>query len=158
MATLNNLCLKMMTGRSAQSLEERKCHSCIFKNVENDDVGNYRVVSLLLVLGKVMEQIILEKNISRLRKEKKIIRSSPYRFTNEKSCFINLINFCGEMTGSVDEGRAVDGQRVVIVRKNGEVLHWSVLDPTLQHLHLDLNDGIEYAQQVCKGQKTERLG
>lgn len=55
-----------------------------------------------------MEQIILEKNISRLRKEKQIIRSRQYGFTNKKSCFINLINFCDDMTSLVDEGGAVD--------------------------------------------------
>ncbi|PKU29549.1 rna-directed dna polymerase from mobile element jockey-like [Limosa lapponica baueri] len=40
--------------------------------------------------------------------DKKIIRSSQHGFTKGKSCLTNLINFCDEMTGLVEEGRAVD--------------------------------------------------
>jgi len=39
---------------------------------------------------------------------KKIIRSSQHGFTKGKSCLTNLITFYVEMTGLVDEQRAVD--------------------------------------------------
>ncbi|GAB0186703.1 mitochondrial enolase superfamily member 1 [Grus japonensis] len=54
-----------------------------------------------------MEQLILE-TISRHIKDKKIITSSQHGFTKGKSCLTNLINFQDEMTGLVDEGRAVN--------------------------------------------------
>ncbi|KAJ7399012.1 hypothetical protein BTVI_119233 [Pitangus sulphuratus] len=65
---------------------------------------NYRPVSLTSIPGKVMEQLILE-TISRHIKDKKIIIGSQHGFTKRKSC---LINFCVEVTGLVDEWKAVD--------------------------------------------------
>ncbi|KAK4828882.1 hypothetical protein QYF61_001440 [Mycteria americana] len=51
-------------------------------------------------------QLILE-TISRHTKDEKIIRSRQHGFTNWKSCLTNLINFYDEVTGLVDEWRAV---------------------------------------------------
>ena len=79
----------------------------LFKKGKKEDPGNYRLVSLTLIPGKVTEQLILE-TISRHMNNKKIIRSSQQGFTKGKSCMTNLINFYDEMTVLVDEGRAVD--------------------------------------------------
>jgi len=79
----------------------------VFKKGKKEDPGNYRPVSLTSILGKVMEQLILEDIIKQVE-EKKIIRSSQHGFTKGKSCLTNLIAFYDGMTGWVDEGRAVD--------------------------------------------------
>jgi len=52
----------------------------VFKKGKKEDPGNYRPVSLNSILGKMMEQLILEVIIKQV-KEKKVIRSSQHGFT-----------------------------------------------------------------------------
>ena len=70
-------------------------------------MGNYRLVNLNSVPGKVMEQLILDV-LSKQLEEKNIIRSSQHGFTVGKSYLTNLAAFCDIISAWVDEGRAVD--------------------------------------------------
>ncbi|CAM4491321.1 unnamed protein product [Caretta caretta] len=54
-----------------------------------------------------MEQVLRESILKHLE-ERKVIRNSQHGFTKGKSCLINLIAFYEKITGSVDEGKAVD--------------------------------------------------
>ncbi|CAM4657462.1 unnamed protein product [Caretta caretta] len=54
-----------------------------------------------------MEQVLKESFLKHAE-ERKVIRNSQHGFTKGKSCLTNLIAFYDEITGSVDEGKAVD--------------------------------------------------
>ncbi|CAM4403646.1 unnamed protein product [Lepidochelys olivacea] len=54
-----------------------------------------------------MEQVLRESILKHFE-ERKVIRNSPHGFTKGMSSLTNLIAFCDEITGSVDEGKAVD--------------------------------------------------
>ncbi|CAM4547361.1 unnamed protein product [Caretta caretta] len=54
-----------------------------------------------------MEQVLKESTLKHLE-ERKVIRNHQHGFTKGKSCLTNLIAFYDEITGSVDEGKAVD--------------------------------------------------
>jgi len=79
----------------------------VFKKGKKEDPGNYRLVSLTSIPGKMMGQIILEVIINQVE-EKKAIRGSQQGFSKGKSNLTNMIAFYDGMTGWVDEGRAVD--------------------------------------------------
>jgi len=79
----------------------------VFKKGKKEDPGSYRTASLTSILGKVMEQLILDV-ISKQVQEKRVISSRQHGFTKGKSCLTNLIAIYDGMTGWVDEGRAVD--------------------------------------------------
>lgn len=49
----------MVTGRSAQGIEENTNVTAVFKKDKEENGGSYKSVGLILTLGKVMEQLVL---------------------------------------------------------------------------------------------------
>uniref|UniRef100_A0A8B9E1L1 Reverse transcriptase domain-containing protein n=1 Tax=Anser cygnoides TaxID=8845 RepID=A0A8B9E1L1_ANSCY len=94
----------MGIGRGAQGLGERNVNP-VFKKGKKD-LGNYRLVNLTSIPGKVMEQLNLGV-VSRHIKDKKVVRSSQHGFTKGKSCLTNLIAFYEDITRWTDDGKAV---------------------------------------------------
>ena len=79
----------------------------IYKKGWKDDLGNYRPVSLMLVPGKLMEQLILSTIIQHMQ-DNQMIRPSQHGFMKGRSCLTNLISFYDRATCLLDEGKAVD--------------------------------------------------
>ncbi|GAB0175493.1 mitochondrial enolase superfamily member 1 [Grus japonensis] len=69
----------------------------IYKKGQKEDPGNYRPVSLTLVLGQVMEQIILSA-IMWNGQDNQVIRPSQHRFMKDRSCLTNLISYYDKVT------------------------------------------------------------
>ncbi|GAB0183673.1 mitochondrial enolase superfamily member 1 [Grus japonensis] len=74
----------------------------IYKKGQKVDPGNYRPVSLTLVPGKVMEQIILSA-ITLDVQDNQVIRPSQNGFVKGRSYLTNLISFYDKVTCLVDE-------------------------------------------------------
>nr|XP_048723915.1 uncharacterized protein LOC125644272 [Caretta caretta] len=74
----------------------------IFKKGEKENPGNYRLVSLISVPGKIMEQV-LKKTIWKHLEERKVIRNSQHGLTKGGSCVEDDERNMSEHAGSSGE-------------------------------------------------------
>ncbi|CAM5163122.1 unnamed protein product, partial [Eretmochelys imbricata] len=85
---------------------------------------------------KISNWIAGRIHLSYQLEERKVIRNSQHGFTKGKSCLTNLIAFYDAITGSVDEGKAVDVLFLDFSKASGTVSR-SILASKLKKCGLD---------------------
>ena len=87
--------------------QEWKTHKIclIFKGGDTSCASNYRPISLLCILSKVLESIVYQKVIHFLQPQ---ISTCQHGFLQGKSCLTQLLNFYSEIFKSLDNGSPSD--------------------------------------------------
>lgn len=102
--SFNNLWVVMAIGWDSWGLVEERSVIPAFKKGK-EGLRNYRLVSLTLIPGEVVEQLILEA-VSKHKRDKMVIRGSQQGFMKKSSSFTNWIAFSNVMTTLVEEMRS----------------------------------------------------
>ena len=80
----------------------------LYKSKDKDDKNNYRLISLLLTVSKLLEKIMYSKTYNFLTKYNQIY-SSQYGFRTGHSCQDAIAELIGEIARNLDEGLYTTG-------------------------------------------------
>ena len=96
-----------MSGKFPRSMKIAKV-TAIFKKGKKDSPGNYRPISVLPLLAKVLEKLVNTKILAFLEKND-ILCKHQYGFRKQYSTKLSLTNLINGVVKSIDEGRLTLG-------------------------------------------------
>lgn len=77
----------------------------VYKSGDRSNVCNYRPISLLCILSKVLESIIYDKLINFIRPK---LSSNQYGFLQQRSCLTQLLTYFADVYSGVEGKKEVD--------------------------------------------------
>ena len=89
------------------SLKEGVVHHLLFKKCSGNKSKNYRPMSLISVICKLLERLIKDHMVDFLVRPK-LLNPSQHGFLKARSCLTNMLCFWEEITKWIDEGSPVD--------------------------------------------------
>jgi len=84
-----------------------RCAKHSGKKGKRSTSANYRPVSLMVILCKILESLIWDTVIEHLDLDK-LIKDAQHCFVKHKSCLTNLLVFMEEVTNYIDSGYTMD--------------------------------------------------
>jgi len=97
----------------------------LFKKGGRQKAGNYRLVILTSVVGKMLESIITEEIVRHLDSNCPIGKTQ-HGFMKGKSCLANLLEFFEDIMSAVDNGELVDVVYQDFQKTLDKVLHHKI--------------------------------
>ena len=80
----------------------------IFKKGSNDIPGNYRPISVLPLISKILERIVNNRLVTYLNKYN-LLYKHQYGFREKHSAKLSLINLLNNLTQQIDQGKTTIG-------------------------------------------------
>ncbi len=102
-AHLVNLSIK--TGEFPQNFKTAVV-TPVFKSGETDEVCNYRPISIVPVISKVLEKLVVEQLMNYLEKNN-LLNPKQFGFRPKHSTEMAICNFIDNIKSSLDQGKVV---------------------------------------------------